>query len=337
MSPPATSSTAETVVPVSTAPPAGPLLVTTNLRKSFWSGRGLLAQGRETRALDGVSISVNPGEILGLVGESGCGKSTFAKVLLGLEAADSGDMTFDGVPVFGFSDRSVPSHLRGIQMVFQDPFGSLNPRMRLRELIGEGLRIQGRPRDEITTEVCRHLELVGLDESALTKYPHQFSGGQRQRICIARAIIMKPKLLIADEAVSALDVSVQMQILNLLLDLRERLGQSIIFISHDMGVIEYLCDRIAVMYRGRVVEEGETSAVIDKPRHPYSAHLIAARPGIGATRNEAPGVAMAPLSAMSPEACVYVERCPRRLDVCARAMPALSGGVACVNPLPART
>lgn len=337
MSPSATLSTTKSEVPVGAAPTAGPLLVTRNLRKSFWSGRGLLAQGRETRALDGVSISVNPGEILGLVGESGCGKSTFAKVLLGLEEADSGDMTFDGEPIFGFSGRSVPSHLRGIQMVFQDPFGSLNPRMRLRELIGEGLRIQGRPRGEITAEVCRHLELVGLDESAMTKYPHQFSGGQRQRICIARAIIMKPKLLIADEAVSALDVSVQMQILNLLLDLRERLGQSIIFISHDMGVIEYLCDRIAVMYRGRVVEEGETSAVIDNPRHPYSAHLIAARPGIGATLKEQPGIATAPLSDISPGACVYVDRCPRRLDACAKTMPSLSGGFACVNPLPTRT
>ena len=191
-------------------------------------------------------------------------------------------------------------------------------------------------------EVRRHLALVGLSEDSLGKYAHQFSGGQRQRLCIARAIIMKPSLLIADEAASALDVSVQMQILNLLLDLRERIGLGVIFISHDMGVIEYLCDRIAVMYRGRVVEEGAAAAVLDHPRHPYTAHLIAARPRVGVQRPKAPPheaeLAAAPVSAAALAGrCVYAERCDRSFDLCSQERPELlpdrDVSVACFNPI----
>jgi ABC-type glutathione transport system ATPase component len=263
-----------------------PLLDARGISKTFWGRRGLFRAQSQTRALDDVSVTLAPGEILGLVGESGCGKSTFAKVLLGLERADAGTLTIDGVQVFAPGSRTLSPARRGIQMVFQDPYGSLNPRMKVRDLLAEGLRIRGGlSRAEIDARVRRHLALVGMGEDALTKYAHQFSGGQRQRLCIARAIIVEPKLLIADEAASALDVSVQMQILNLLLDLREKIGLGIIFISHDMGVIEYLCDRIAVMYNGRIVEEGQTDALLDRPRHPYTNHLIAARPRVGRRRS----------------------------------------------------
>src|SRR5262245_7496827 len=299
------------------------LLEAVGISKSYWR-RGALLQGRiENRALDEVSLDLAPGEILGLVGESGCGKSTFAKVLLGLEAADAGSLDVDGVRIFEPGRRAMPAARRGIQMVFQDPYGSLNPRMMVRDLLSEGLRIRGGlSRPEIAEAVRHHLALVGLSADALTKYPHQFSGGQRQRLCIARAIIVKPKVLIADEAASSLDVSVQMQILNLLLDLRERIGLGIIFISHDMGVIEYLCDRIAVMYRGRIVEEGAAAAVLDQPRHPYTSHLIAARPRVGRRRAAVTAVGAeddpAAIGASSTVAnrCVYMERCARALDRC---------------------
>ena len=324
---------------------AAPLLEARDVTKSFWRRTGIFRRDAENRALDDVSVKVSPGEILGLVGESGCGKSTLAKVLLGLERADAGMLQVSGQTMFAPDARTVPPAERGIQMIFQDPYGSLNPRMKVVDLIGEGLRIQGRmSRGEIADEVARHVELVGLSEDSLGKYAHQFSGGQRQRLCIARAIIMQPKLLIADEAASALDVSVQMQILNLLLDLRDRIGLGVIFISHDMGVIEYLCDRIAVMYRGRVVEEGDAAAVLDRPRHPYTAHLIAARPRVGVRRDRAHAKdaeldpAAHALSAKDlADRCVYAERCERALEICGRERPALAPDrdvrVACFNPI----
>jgi oligopeptide/dipeptide ABC transporter ATP-binding protein len=323
---------------------ASGLLDAVGVSKSYWRRGGLL-QGRiENRALDDVSLDLAPSEILGLVGESGCGKSTFAKVLLGLEKQDAGSLDVGGTRIFAPGQRAMPAAQRGIQMVFQDPYGSLNPRMMVRDLLSEGLRIRGElSRAEIANEVRRHLALVGLGADALTKYPHQFSGGQRQRLCIARAIIVKPKVLIADEAASSLDVSVQMQILNLLLDLRDQIGLGIIFISHDMGVIEYLCDRIAVMYRGRIVEEGVAADILDHPRHPYTSHLIAARPRVGRRRDDAgasgpeedpAAIDIAP-GGLSTR-CVYLERCRRAIDRCAANKPELTTQgrtkLACFNP-----
>jgi oligopeptide/dipeptide ABC transporter ATP-binding protein len=319
----------------------GKLLTAHGICKSFWRRGGILRGRTENRALDQVSLNLAPAEILGLVGESGCGKSTFAKVLLGLEAPDAGTLEVEGKPIFASDRRALPAAKRGIQMVFQDPYGSLNPRMRVRDLLAEGLCIRGElSRGEISDEVERHLTLVGLGGDALVKYPHQFSGGQRQRLCIARAIILKPKVLIADEAVSSLDVSVQMQILNLLLDLRERIGLGIIFISHDMGVIEYLCDRIAVMYRGRMVEEGAAASVLDRPRHPYTGRLNAARPRVGRRREDAIGPDQDPFEfagSTLDRRCVYVERCERALDRCRAEKPPFvddgMGRLACFNPL----
>jgi oligopeptide/dipeptide ABC transporter ATP-binding protein len=321
------------------------LLEATGISKSFWR-RGSLFQSRmENRALDDVSLELASGEILGLVGESGCGKSTFAKVLLGLEAADAGSLDVGGVRIFEPGRRAMPAAQRGIQMVFQDPYGSLNPRMMVRDLLSEGLRIRGAlSRTEIAEEVRRHLALVGLGPDALAKYPHQFSGGQRQRLCIARAIIVNPKVLIADEAASSLDVSVQMQILNLLLDLRERIGLGIIFISHDMSVIEYLCDRVAVMYRGRIVEEGLADDVLDRPGHPYTSHLIAARPRVGQRRDDSGAggpeedpAAIGLTNDQLDSRCVYLERCDRALDRCRVERPQLvaqgASMLACHNPL----
>ena len=321
------------------------LLDARGVTKSFWRRTGLFTRGAENRALDDVSLAVAPGEIVGLVGESGCGKSTLAKVLLGLERPDGGSLHVAGRTVFAPGERTMPPAERGIQMIFQDPYGSLNPRMKVGALIGEGLRIQGRlSRAEIRDEVRRHIALVGLSEDSLDKYAHQFSGGQRQRLCIARAIIMNPSLLIADEAASALDVSVQMQILNLLLDLRERIGLGIIFISHDMGVIEYLCDRIAVMYRGRIVEEGAAEGVLERPRHPYTAHLISARPRVGVARAKShaqdaefdPAAFAADAEGLASR-CVYAERCTRSFDLCRQERPKLlpehGVNVACFNPI----
>jgi oligopeptide/dipeptide ABC transporter ATP-binding protein len=323
---------------------ARPLLEASGISKSFWSRRGVLQPRAENRALDDVSLTLAPGEILGLVGESGCGKSTFAKILLGLESADAGSLTVDGSTVFAPGARALPAARRGIQMVFQDPYGSLNPRMKVQDLLAEGLRIRGNLSNaEIKDEVRRHLALVALGDDALTKYAYQFSGGQRQRLCIARAVIVRPKVLIADEAASALDVSVQMQILNLLLDLRERIGLAIIFISHDMGVIEYLCDRVAVMYRGRIVEEGMTASLLDRPRHPYTGHLIAARPRVGQRHVAMPPNADEDAARVAEAAddlelrCVYAERCSNVLPRCrAERPPLLEDGpqkLACFNPL----
>jgi oligopeptide/dipeptide ABC transporter ATP-binding protein len=320
------------------------LLDARGVSKSFWHRTGLFTKAVENRALDDVSLTVATGEIVGLVGESGCGKSTLAKVLLGLERADAGVLHGAMGAIFAAGARTMPPAERGIQMIFQDPYGSLNPRMKVGALIGEGLRIQGcLSKAEIRDEVRRHITLVGLSEDSIDKYAHQFSGGQRQRLCIARAIIMKPSLLIADEAASALDVSVQMQILNLLLDLRDRIGLGVIFISHDMGVIEYLCDRIAVMYRGRVVEEGPADAVLDRPRHPYTAHLIAARPRVGAKRINAVSADAFDATEITNEAaslvrrCVYAERCPNRIDRCTLERPELvrddETSISCFNPM----
>jgi ABC-type glutathione transport system ATPase component len=258
------------------------LLQVDQLRKTFTRSGGLFSPSIETTALNGVSFGLHAGEILGVVGESGCGKSTLARIIVGLETADSGRLALEGNTLIdGERNISVHASKRGIQMIFQDPYASLNPRMRVRDVIGEGLAIAGElTKSERDMRVNDMLTLVGLRPQDGDRYPHQFSGGQRQRIGIARSLVSQPRVLIADEAVSALDVSVQMQVLNLMLDIRDRLGVAIMFITHNIGVVEYLCDRVIVLSQGSIVERGATASVIADPQHPYTKRLIAAVPQI---------------------------------------------------------
>ena len=236
---------------------------------------------REFPAVQGVSMHVGPGERVGLVGESGSGKSTLARVMLGLEKPASGSVRFSGTPLPEVIRRDRPAFCRQIQMVFQDPFGSLNPRLTVGRALDEVLAVHRlAPREERARRVAGLLELVGLDPAMAVRFPHEFSGGQRQRIALARALAVEPRLLIADEPVSALDVSVQVQVLNLLSDLQRKRGLALLLVAHDLAVVRYSCDRVYVMYQGKVVEEGPTAVVLDQPKHPYTIRLLAAVPDL---------------------------------------------------------
>lgn len=241
---------------------------------------GLFGVRPVLKAVDDVSLTLQDGETLGIVGESGSGKSTLARMLMALERPDLGEVHWRGENVTHLSARALRSRRHEVQMVFQDPYGSLDPRMRILDSVAEPLDV-ARPemsRQQRRDAIVDILERVGLTAEALRRYPHQFSGGQRQRIAIARALITRPRVLVADEPVSALDVSIQAQILNLLSDLRAEFGLAMIFISHDLGIVRYLADRVMVMHRGKVVEEGESEAVFTAPRHSYTRALLAAMP-----------------------------------------------------------
>ncbi|MGS1011458.1 ABC transporter ATP-binding protein [Achromobacter anxifer] len=249
--------------------------VSKTYRKRGWFGR----PGRETRALDDVTLTLKEGGTLGIVGESGSGKSTLARALLGLAPPDAGGITLAGEPLALKGAAARREHARRVQMVFQDPYGSLNPRQRVGEIVARGPIVHGTPKREALARAQELFELVGLSPDAVRRYPHEFSGGQRQRIGLARALAMRPRVLIADEPVSALDVSVQAQVLALLARLREQLGLSILFITHDLRVAAQVCDDIAVMQNGRVVEAGACAQVFGQPAHPYTQALLAAVPG----------------------------------------------------------
>ncbi len=236
----------------------------------------LLGRAPVLTAVDDVSLTIAAGETLGIVGESGSGKSTLARLVMGFEPPDSGKVCFDGRDLASFTPADLRKARAGFQMVFQDPFGSLDPRRAVGWSIAEPLRAQAVPQGEHAAEVAQVLEQVGLRPGYATRFPHEFSGGQRQRIAIARAIVTRPRLLVADEAVSALDVSVQAQILNLLLDLQESLGLAIMFISHDLAVVSSICDRMMVMRHGAVLEEGPVAQIITTPCHAYTQTLLAA-------------------------------------------------------------
>ena len=297
-----------------------PLLAVTGLNKSFGKAPKL------TRAVDDVGLTLNTGEVLGLVGESGSGKSTIGRLILRLLEPDSGEIRFKGEDIARTPERRLKAFRRQAQMVFQDPFASLNPRLRVKDIVGEALDahglFQGRQRNARIDEL---LHLVGLQSEQRDRYPHEFSGGQRQRIGIARALAVEPSLIIADEPVSALDVSVQAQVLNLMQDLRDRLGLSMLFISHDLDVVELMCDRIAVLYLGRIMEIGPTDEIVKRSRHPYTRALIAASPKadpeIPPNRSLLKGDIPSPLA--PPSGCVFRTRCPMAEARCTAERPAL--------------
>ena len=256
-----------------------PLVEVRQLVKHFSRRQGLFRQPSIVHAVDDVSFSIEEGEMFGLVGESGSGKSTTGRCVLRLIEPTSGQVLFRGENVLHFSRQRMRLARRDMQIVFQDPYSSLNPRMRVGEIVEEPLVIHGLgTRPERRRRVAELFELVGLEPDHLTRYPHEFSGGQRQRIGIARALALSPAFIIADEAVSALDVSIQAQVVTLLLDLRERLKLTYLFIAHDLRLVENICSRVAVMYRGRIVEMGTTAAIFAAPRHPYTRALLSAIP-----------------------------------------------------------
>jgi peptide/nickel transport system ATP-binding protein len=258
-----------------------PLLEVTDLVKHFPVKRGLLIDRTvdQIRAVDGVSLTVQAGETLGLVGESGSGKSTLGRAILQLLEPTSGSVRFEGREIAGLSRRAMRPLRRELQMVFQDPYASLNPRKRIGQIVGEPLRLQGVAKGgELRREAQSLLERVGLSPEHYNRFPHEFSGGQRQRIGIARAIALRPKLIVADEPVSALDVSIRAQIVNLLADLQEELGLAYVFVAHDIGIVRHVSDRIAVMHEGKIVEEGPAERVCEQPHDAYTKQLLAAVP-----------------------------------------------------------
>jgi oligopeptide/dipeptide ABC transporter ATP-binding protein len=325
---------------------AQPLVEVRDVYKHFPLTRGVLLQKQvgAVHAVDGVSFDIKEGETFGLVGESGCGKSTLARVITRLHEPTSGSVRFRGQNISGLTSRELKPLRRELQMIFQDPYSSLNPRKTVGSIIGEPFAIHGllTGAGERKRAVQDLMEQVGLNPEHYNRFPHEFSGGQRQRIGVARAIALKPKLIVADEPVSALDVSIQAQILNLLKDLQRELGLTIVFIAHDLSVVRYMCDRIAVMYLGKVVELADSEALYAHPRHPYTGALMSAVPV------PAPGKTLqrkgriiggdVPSPTNPPPACRFHTRCPKMQEVCTLEEPLLEpkeGGnvAACHFPL----
>ena len=311
--------------PNSRTPFPAPLLSVRDLRKYFPIKRGLLPGVRAwVKAVDGVSLEVFPGETLGVVGESGCGKSTTARLVVRLIEADQGAVAFGDQDVRAAGPDELKRLRRNMQLVFQDPYSSLNPRMNVEDAVGFNLLVQGTPRTEARERTAAMLEKVGLAHAAFgRRYPHELSGGQRQRVNIARALVLGPKLVILDEPVSSLDKSVQAQVLNLLQHLKAEQQLTYLFISHDLNVIEYICDRVIVMYLGQIVESGTAEELYAEPLHPYTQALFASAPSMDPSRRlEQPPITGDPPNPIDPPSgCRFRTRCPHAMPRCAEATP----------------
>lgn len=305
------------------------LLEAKNVKKYFPIRKGLLLRHvGDVKAVDGVSFVLKRGQTLGLVGESGCGKSTLGRTLIRLYEATEGEIVFRGRDFNALNGVELREERKNVQMIFQDPFASLDPRMTVAQILAEPLSVQGMGnKSEQEAKVKELLSLVGLKPSQMNRYPHEFSGGQRQRISIARSIALQPELVIADEPVSALDVSIQAQVLNLLKDLQEQLSLTYLFISHDLAVIEHMCDVIAVMYLGKIVEMAPREELFADPKHPYTQALIKAIPKVGEGKKKMTkalsGEVPSPIN--PPSGCAFHPRCEVRLDKCDKAIPQLAG------------
>jgi oligopeptide/dipeptide ABC transporter ATP-binding protein len=304
-----------------------PLLEIRDLKVHFALQESLLQRGRAVvQAVNGVSLGLARGEVFGLVGESGCGKTTLGRAVVGLAPVLSGEIRFAGESMIGLTGRAAKERARRIQLIFQDPYSSLHPRKTVRDLVGVGLKLHGLARGyEIDERVLQVLEGVGLGLDHLYRYAHEFSGGQRQRIALARALILKPELLILDEPTSALDVSVQAQTLNLLKELRQQFDLTYLFISHNLGVVRYMSRRIGVMYLGHIVELGDTEDLFRQPQHPYTRVLLSALPSLDpeapSRRQVLTGEVPTPIN--PPPGCPFAPRCPDAQDICTREKPAL--------------
>ncbi|MBI3513031.1 MAG: ABC transporter ATP-binding protein [Proteobacteria bacterium] len=310
---------------------APPLLEVRGLRMHFAVTEGILS-GRtvgQVKAVDGVDFTIRRGETLGLVGESGCGKTTTGRCILRLETPTEGAIIYDGVDIAKLPRKDLLALRRRIQVIFQDPYSSLNPRMKVGDIIAEPMMVHGIERDAKRRDarVRELLSVCGLNPKFADRYPHEMSGGQRQRVGIARALALQPEFIVCDEAVSALDVSIQAQVVNLLEDLRERFGLTYLFIAHDLSVVRHLCQRVAVMYLGRIVELADGDELFDHPLHPYTQALLSAvpvpDPTVEATRNFRPAKGEIPSPINPPPGCVFHPRCPIAVENCKHARPEL--------------